>query len=299
MKQKIGFIGLGLMGKPMAKNLLKAGYPLVVYNRTKRKVKELVDSGAESGKSPEELARKSKVIITMVSDPTALKEVILGEKGVIHGAKKGSILIDMSTIAPPVTREVAQKLKKNGVDMLDAPVSGSVPGATAGTLCIMVGGKKDVYDKSLKILKKMGKNIFYIGKSGMGSYMKLVVNLIAAIINQAMAEGLVLGTKAGLSPDLILDVLSAGAGKAALIEVKGPAVLKRNFKTNFALKHMYKDLHLILDAAEELQVPLPLTGRTLEIYRKALEKGLGEKDFCSIINMLEDWAGKKVRGKKK
>ncbi|HUU50560.1 MAG TPA: NAD(P)-dependent oxidoreductase [Nitrospinota bacterium] len=299
MKQRIGFIGLGLMGKPMAKNLLGAGYPLVVYNRTKRKMKELVEAGAESAKSPEELAKKSRVIITMISDPPALKEVVLGKNGVIHGVKNGSILIDMSTIAPTFTREVAQRLKKKGVEMLDAPVSGSVPGAIAGTLCIMVGGKKDAYDKSLKILKKMGKKIFYMGKSGMGSYMKLVVNLIAAIINQAMAEGLVLGTKAGVSPDLLLKVLSAGAGKAALIEVKGPAILKRNFKTNFALKHMYKDLHLILDAAEELQVPLPLTGRTLEIYRKALEKGLGEKDFCAIINMLEDWAGKKVRGKKK
>lgn len=298
MKEKVGFIGLGLMGKPMAMNLLKAGYPLTVYNRTRRKEKELADTGAIRAKNPEELAGNSKVIITMVSDPPALKKVILGKNGVIHGVKRGSILIDMSTIAPSVIREIAKELKKKGVEMLDAPVSGSVPAATAGTLCIMAGGKKEIYDKSLKILKVMGKKIFYMGKSGMGSYMKLVVNLIAAIINQSMAEGLVLGAKSGIDPELLLEVLSAGAGKAALIEVKGPAILKRNFKANFALRHMYKDLGLILSAGEELEVPLPLTGRTKEIYGKALEKGLGEKDFCAIINMIENWAGKKVRAKK-
>jgi 2-hydroxy-3-oxopropionate reductase len=299
MKKRIGFVGLGLMGKPMAMNLLKAGYPVTVWNKTRRKMKEPADKGAERAKSPKEVAENSDVIVTMVSDPAALKEVVLGKEGIIRGVKKGSVLIDMSTIAPSVIRSIAGKLEKKGVEMLDAPVSGSVPAAEAGTLCIMAGGKKEVYNRQLRILRVMGKKVFYIGKAGMGSYMKLVVNLIAAIINQAMAEGLVFGTKAGISPDLLLEVLGAGAGKAALIEAKGPAILKRNFKTNFALKHMVKDLGLILSAGEELRVPLPLTGRAKEIYGNAMKKGLGEKDFCAVINYIEEMAEKKVRGKKK
>lgn len=299
MKKRIGFIGLGLMGKPMAMNLLKTGYPVTVWNKTRRKMKEPADRGAARAKSPKEVAENSDVIITMVSDPLALKEVVLGKEGIIRGVNKGAVLIDMSTIAPSFIRDVAERLKKKGVEMLDAPVSGSVPAAEAGTLCIMAGGKKEVFESHLRILKIMGKKVFYIGRIGMGSYMKLVVNLIAAIINQSMAEGLVLGTKAGISPDLLLEVLGAGAGKAALIEVKGPAILKRNFKTNFALKHMVKDLGLILSAGEELRVPLPLTGRAKEIYERALQKGLGEKDFCAIINYIEEMAEKKVRGKKK
>jgi len=229
-KRKIGFIGLGVMGKPMAMNILKAGYPLTVWNRTRSKMDDLLAAGASGAESPKEVAEKSEVVITIVTDSPDVEEVILGPQGVIHGAHPGLVVIDMSTISPTVARKVAEELGKKGVKMLDAPVSGGDVGAKQGTLSIMVGGPEETFKECLPILEVMGKQITYMGPNGMGQTTKLCNQVICALNIQAVCEGLMLGAKAGLNLKKLLDVVTAGAAGSWMLSNLGPKMTERDFR---------------------------------------------------------------------
>jgi len=290
MKQ-VAFIGLGLMGKPMARNILKAGYPLTVQNRTRDKTRELEKAGAQVASSPGEAARSADVVITMVSDPPAVREVVLGPQGVVHGARRGAVLIDMSTISPADSRSLADEMGKFGISLLDAPVSGSVQGATDGTLAIMVGGDRSIFTESEPLFRTMGDKIFYTGPQGSGSTMKMVINLVGAAALMSLGESLVLGTKAGLDPKQIIQVLEAGAMRSALISLKGPRILRRDFSAQFPLKLMHKDLGLILATAAREGVSLPVTALIKELYQVACSRNQGDLDYSAIITILEELNG--------
>jgi 2-hydroxy-3-oxopropionate reductase len=285
------------MGKPMAGNLLKAGYPLTVYNRSVDPVKELEAAGAKAAKSSAEVAQNSEVIITMVPDSPDVEKVILGPGGVLEGAQKGSVIIDMSTISPQVSIDIAKKAAGKEVMMLDAPVSGGDIGAKAGTLAIMVGGERNVFERCLPILEVMGKKIVYMGPNGSGESVKLVNQIIIGIFMAAISEGLVLGAKAGLDPQLILDVVGAGVCRSAVLDVKGPTILQGDFRPGFFVNLHQKDLNLALQAARELAVPLPVTGIVHELFNALRVKGRERDDNSALITLYEDLAGVEVRRK--
>jgi len=293
-KRKIGFIGLGVMGKPMAMNLLKAGYPMIVWNRTRSKMNDLLALGAEGAESPREVAEKSDVVITMVTDSPDVEEVVLGPKGVIHGAHPGLILIDMSTISPTVARRIAEKLAEKGVKMLDAPVSGGDVGAKKGALSIMVGGPKETFDECLPILEVLGKRITYMGPNGMGQTTKLCNQVICALNIQAVCEGLMLGAKAGLDLKKLLDVVTAGAAGSWMLSNLGPKMIERDFRPGFKIRHQQKDLRLVLSFAAELGLPLPGTALVQQMLRAAEAEELGEKGTQAAIVAMEKLAGRKL-----
>ncbi|RLI23422.1 hypothetical protein DRO47_00580 [Candidatus Bathyarchaeota archaeon] len=297
MKKRIGFIGLGVMGKPMAMNLLKAGYPLTVWNRTRSKMEDLVKMGAAPGESPKDVAEKSDVVITMVTDSAAVEAVILGPSGVIEGVRPGMIVIDMSTISPSVTRRIAEKLKEKGVEMLDAPVSGGDIGAKQGTLSIMVGGSEEVFKECLPIFKVLGKRITYMGTNGMGQMTKLCNQVICALNIQAVCEGLILGAKAGLDLEKLLSVVTAGAAGSWMLSNLGPKIIKRDFEPGFKMVHQLKDLRLALAQASELNVPLPGTALVNQMFKAVEAAGLGEKGTQAAIVAVEKLAGFKVEKK--
>jgi 3-hydroxyisobutyrate dehydrogenase/2-hydroxy-3-oxopropionate reductase len=223
------------------------------------------------------------------------EEVVLGENGIASGAKPGTIIADASTISPSDSRRMATELSKSGISFLDAPCTGSKPGAEGGTLTFMVGGDKEVFEKVRPLLEPMGKKIYYCGTSGMGLNAKLTQNLILSNILCAFNEGLVLSTKAGVDPNLMLEILANSAAKSGLIEYKAPFVLRRDFSTNFSTKWMHKDIGLMLDSAAELNVPLPLTSITRQMFQMAISSGLGEDDMCSTIQVLEKISGVEVK----
>ena len=293
-KRRIGFIGLGVMGKPMAMNLLKAGYPMTVWNRTRSKMNDLLAEGAEGADSPKEVAEKSEVVITMVTDSPDVEEVVLGPNGVIHGVRPGLILIDMSTISPSVARKVAEKLAEKGVKMLDAPVSGGEIGAIKGTLSIMVGGPKEAFDECLPILEVLGKRITYMGPNGMGQTTKLCNQVICALNIQAVCEGLMLGAKAGLDLKKLLDVVTAGAAGSWMLSNLGPKMVERDFRPGFKIRHQQKDLRLVLSFAAELGLPLPGTALVQQMLRAVEAEGLGEKGTQAAIVAMEKLAGRKL-----
>jgi len=295
MKRTVGFIGLGIMGKPMAKNLLETGFPLVVFNRSKMPVNYLVKEGALSADSPKEVAKQAEVIITMLPDSPEVEEVILGKEGVIHGAKPGFVVIDMSSINPLVTKEIARKLKEKGVGMLDAPVSGGETGAIQGTLAIMVGGEEKVFKDCMEILQAIGKNISYVGGIGSGGYIKLVNQIIGALNMAAIGEAFCLGVKAGLDPQLIYNVVRGGMVGNQLLEVKAPIIFGRNFKPGFKTKLHYKDLSNALYAAKGLAVPLPLTSLVQEIFVSLVREGRGEDDNSVLVTFFEKMAGVEIK----
>lgn len=294
--KSVGFMGLGLMGKPMAQNILKAGYPLTVYNRTRDKTRELEQAGAKVAATPRDAARGADVIITMVSDPPAVREVVLGPEGVVQGARRGALLIDMSTISPADTCSLAAELEKSGIALLDAPVSGSVQGASDGTLAIMVGGERALFTESEPLLRTMGDKIFYTGPQGSGSAMKMVVNLVGAAALIALGECLVLGAKSGLDPKQIIQVLEASAMRSALISLKGPRMLRRDFSPQFPLKLMHKDLGLILATAAREGISLPVTALIKEFYQVACSRNQGDLDYSAILTILEQLNGVTVAG---
>lgn len=297
MKKRIGFIGLGVMGKPMAMNLLKAGYPLTIWNRTRSKMEDLVKMGAAPGESPKDVAEKSDVVITMVTDSAAVEAVILGPSGVIEGVRPGMIVIDMSTISPSVTRRIAEKLKEKGVEMLDAPVSGGDIGAKQGTLSIMVGGSEEVFKECLPIFEVLGKRITYMGTNGMGQMTKLCNQVICALNIQAVCEGLILGAKAGLDLEKLLSVVTAGAAGSWMLSNLGPKIIKRDFEPGFKMVHQLKDLRLALAQASELNVPLPGTALVNQMFKAVEAAGLGEKGTQAAIVAVEKLAGFKVEKK--
>src|ERR1700687_705260 len=283
---KLGFLGLGLMGYPMARNLLKAGHQVAVWSNTESKAKQLAnEKKAIACDSPKHVAEQADCIFACVGDTSMSVEVLTGAGGVIEGAKPGTIVADASTIAPAASREIGKKLAAKKIHFLDAPCTGSTPGATGGTLTFMVGGDKAIYEKTKPYLENMGKQFFYCGGSGMGLHAKLTQNLILSNILQAFNEGMVLSTKAGVDPELMLDVLNNSAAKSGLISYKAPFVFKRDFTTNFSTKWMAKDVGLALDSAKSFDLPLPVTGTTEQMFRLAIAEGYGELDMCSTIQV--------------
>jgi len=293
--KKIGFIGLGVMGKPMSIGLLKAGYPLTVWNRTKSKMEQLLAMGASGAESPEEVAEKSDVVVIMVSDSPDVEEIVLGPNGVIHGTRPGLVLIDMSTISPTTTRKVAGELSEKGVQMLDAPVSGGEVGAEEGTLSIMVGGPKEAFEECLPIFKVLGKTITYMGSNGMGQTTKLCNQVICALNVQAACEGLMLGAKAGLDLKKLLGVLTAGAANSRLLSKHGPKMIDRDFRPGFRIRHQLKDLRLVLSFAGEMDLPLPGTALVQQMLKAVQAEGMEEKGTQAAIVALEKLAGRKLK----
>lgn len=293
--EKIGFIGLGIMGKPMARNLLKAGYQLVVYDINSEAVKELIRDGAKEGKSSGDVASQCEVIITMLPNSPEVKEVVLGINGVIDGIKPGSVLIDMSSIAPLTSKEVSKKLLHKGAIMLDAPVSGGEPKAVAGTLAIMVGGPQETFNKVKDILGAMGASVTLVGDIGSGNITKLANQIIVALNIAAIGEAMVLATKAGVDPEKVYQAIRGGLAGSTALDAKMPLILDGNFKPGFRIELHIKDLLNALDTAKELDVPGVLTGKVLEIMQTLKADGKGKDDHCGIIQYYEKSAKVKVR----
>ena len=284
---RVGFIGLGIMGRPMAQNLLKAGFELTVYNRSKAPVDLLVSSGAASAESPKAVAERSDVVITMVTDSEAVKSVVLGRGGVIEGSHDGLVLIDMSTIAPAVARSVAGSLTSKGVPALDAPVSGGDKGAREGTLTIMVGGSATVFQACLPILKALGKKVVYMGPTGSGQLTKLANQILVACNMIGVSECLTFAKKAGLDLDRLIDSLSAGAASSWSLVNLGPKIASRDFAPGFKVKLLQKDLRYVLSAADDLDAPLPATSLVYGLYTEVEEKGMGDAGTQALVTALE------------
>lgn len=292
---KIGFIGLGIMGKPMSKNLLKAGYELVVCDVVKAAVDEVVAAGAKAAATPKAVAEQCDIIITMLPNSPHVKQVVLGENGVIEGAKKGAIVIDMSSIAPLVSREVAAKLAEKGVEMLDAPVSGGEPKAIDGTLSVMVGGKKEVFEKCFDVMKAMAGSVVLTGDVGAGNVTKLANQVIVALNIAAMSEALVLASKAGVEPELVYQAIRGGLAGSTVLDAKAPLVMDRKFNPGFRINLHIKDLNNVLETSHELGVPLPLTAAVMEMMQALKVDGMGDNDHGSLVRYYEKLAKVEVK----
>ncbi|MDE3166274.1 MAG: NAD(P)-dependent oxidoreductase [Acidobacteriota bacterium] len=293
---KLGFLGLGLMGYPMARNLLRAGHDVAVWSFTTDKARKL--AGEEKARfcaTPREVAEHADVVFLCVGDTEMAKTVILGRDGIVEGVRAGMAVADCSTIAVSASRSIAAALNAKGVDFLDAPVTGSTPGAEGGTLTIMVGGDPAVFERVRPYFEPMGKRLYYCGAQGMGLQAKLTQNLVLSNILMAFNEGMVLAAKGGMDPKLMLEILDNSAAKSGLIAYKAPFVFARNFTTNFSVKWMHKDIGLMLESGQELGVPLPLTGLTRQLFQMAIAEGHGEEDICSTIKVLEGMAGVEVQ----
>ncbi|MGQ9781251.1 MAG: NAD(P)-dependent oxidoreductase [Nitrososphaeria archaeon] len=294
MKTRIGFIGLGLMGKPMAANLIKAGYPLTVWNRTASKMTELVTQGAKGAGSPKEVAENSDIVITMLTDSPDVEQVVLGPGGIIEGARGGLILIDMSTISPQVTRKIAKELSAKGVEMLDAPVTGGQIGAVNATLSIMVGGKEEVYEKCMPVFQALGKKVTYMGAHGSGQITKLCNQIMCVLNIQGICEGLMLGAKAGLDLNKLIEVLTGGAANSWQLANLGPKIVRGDLEPGFKIKTQQKDLRLVLETAAEYSLPLPGTAIVNQIFRIAEAEGYSEKGTQAAIKAMEKISGHKI-----
>jgi len=299
--KKLGFIGLGNMGKPTAINLARAGYPLTVHDIRPEPVQELVKAGAEAASSPREVAENSEVVITMVTSSPHVEQVMFGPDGVFAGLKKGNIIIDMSTIDPMVTRKVAAAAAEKGIEMMDAPVSGAPLKAADGTLSIMVGGKKEIFDQCQPILEVMGEKIFHVGEVGMGEVVKLANNLIGAVCGIAVCEGFLFGTKLGADPKTLFEVISASAGNCWFLQTRVPypnvipqSPANNDFAPGFTTDLMAKDLGLIMSAAEATQIPLLATSLTRQLIEAARVMGLGSKDWSVVAKVIQRLAGEEV-----
>ncbi len=293
--KKIGFIGLGVMGKPMAKNLLKAGYPLMVYDIVPEAVQELVAAGAQAATSSKEAAAFGEVIMTMLPNSPEVKEVVLGKNGVLEGAKTGSILVDMSSIAPLASQEISAKAKEQGVIMLDAPVSGGEPKAIDGTLAFMVGGPQDAFEQVKDILAVMGGSVTLVGEIGSGNTTKLANQIIVALNIAAMSEAMVLATKAGVDPEKVFEAIRGGLAGSTVLNAKVPLVLQGNFKPGFRIELHIKDLQNALDTAHALGVPVPLSSVIMEIMQALKVDGKAKDDHGGIIQFYEKLARIEVR----
>jgi 2-hydroxy-3-oxopropionate reductase len=291
MAQVIGFIGLGIMGRPMARNLLKAGYSLVVHSRSRGPVDEIVKAGATAAASPKDVAAKSEVLITMLPNSPEVEQVALGPGGIIEGARRGLIFADMSTISPIVSQKVGKALEARGVSMLDAPVSGGEKGAIDGALSIMVGGDKAVFERVLPIFQAMGKTITLLGPLGFGGFTKLANQIIVAVNLTALAEALTLGKKAGLDRELLLTALAGGLAGSKCLDQKKPNYVSNTYNPGFKIDLHYKDLGLIMESARALGVPLPATAVVQELFNALRVKGRGSLDHSGVITLLEDLAG--------
>jgi len=294
---KIGFVGLGIMGKPMSKNLLKAGYKLVVYDVVKEAVKEVVAAGAEEGSSPKDVASKCEIVVTMLPNSPHVKTVCLGKDGIIEGAKPGTLIVDMSSIAPLASKEIAAALAAKGIDMIDAPVSGGEPKAIDGTLAIMVGGKEEHFNKVKDMLLKMGATAVLCGDIGAGNVTKLANQIVVALNIAAMSEAYVLATKAGVDPEKVFNAIKGGLAGSTVLNAKSPMVLEGNYKPGFRIELHIKDLQNALDTAHEIGTPIPLTSVVMEMMQALKVEGKQKDDHGGLIQFYEKMAGVKVRKK--
>ncbi len=292
----LGFIGLGTMGRPMVQNLLKAGFPVTVCGRRKPVVDELTAAGAVSAGSPGEVAQASDVVITMLPDSPDVTEIVTGKNGILSGAKPGTVIIDMSTISPSVTREIAQQAAKKGAEYLDAPVTGGEPGAIAGTLAIMVGGRAEVFEKCHPIFQALGKNIVHMGGIGMGQAAKLCNQVICVLNLQATCEGLMLGARSGLDLEKLLSVVTQGSAGSWMLSNLGPKMLSRDFEPGFKVKLQQKDLRLALAAADELKLSLPGMSLVHQLFNSVEAAGMDEKGTQALITALEKLSAWTIRG---
>jgi 3-hydroxyisobutyrate dehydrogenase-like beta-hydroxyacid dehydrogenase len=289
--RKIGFIGLGLMGRPMAGNLLKAGHSLTVWNRTSSRAQELVAAGATLAKSPREAAAASDILFTIVSDPPALEEVLWGHQGnndgAMAGLRPGSIYIDSSTVAPALTRRVAAACAEHGVRYLDAPVTGGDWGAREGNLVFMIGGEADTLREVELVLGVLGKKWFHLGPNGAGQTVKLAMNAILALQVGAMAEALALVNKAGLKGEQLIEVMQSSMARSGVLDIKAPLMVKGDFKPSFPLRLMHKDLGLALDLANQLGVALPATAAAREVYNYVKGASPDDLDYSGVMRFWQ------------
>lgn len=282
MKPKVGLIGLGLMGKPMGKNLLKAGFPLVVWNRSASKTDELVREGAKACTNPRDVAAAADVLITIVSDPPAVETVLWGADGALGGLRRGSVLIDSSTISPDLARRAAAACGERGVDFLDAPVTGGTWGAEKGELVFMVGGKREVLERVKPVLEAVGKRIFLLGPNGAGQTVKLAMNLILALQVEAFSEALALVTASGVAGERLLEVMQSSMARSGVLDVKAPQILKNEFPASFPLRLMHKDVRLALELAKQNGVPLPSGAAAYATYSAVKDASNDDPDFSAV-----------------
>jgi 2-hydroxy-3-oxopropionate reductase len=294
MAERVGFIGLGIMGKPMARNLMQSGYELTVHNRSPEKAEELGKEGASVAATPKEVAQKSDVVITMLPDSPQVREVVAGEDGVLEGISEGALLIDMSTISPVVTEELAEAVKEKGASMLDAPVSGGDVGAIEGTLSIMVGGEKQDFERAKPLFEAMGKTITHVGPVGAGQVTKAANQVVVALTIEAVSEALVLGSAGGVSPEKVLDVLSGGLAGNKVMEVKREKFLSREFEPGGKVEFHHKDLGIALAAGREYGVALPATAVVDQLFEALMTRGRGGWDHSALLTIIEDLAQREI-----
>jgi 3-hydroxyisobutyrate dehydrogenase len=293
---KVGFIGLGVMGKRMARRIYEAGYTIKVFDIVEAALNEFKSLGFETGESPGDVAEDADVVCMSLPNSKAVENVVLKENGVLSKARPGTIIVDLSSITPKAIRDIYKKVSQKGVELLDAPVSGGSAGAEAGTLTIMVGGKKEVLEKVEPLLKVIGKTIYHVGDIGAGDTLKLVNNLLLGANMVAVAEALALGAKAGLNPKVMFEVISKSSGNSYALTAKYPKFISRgNFEPGFMVDLQYKDLQLAVDTAKELGMPLVMGNVAQQMYEIARAEGLSQKDISSVINLYEKWAGTAVR----
>jgi 2-hydroxy-3-oxopropionate reductase len=288
MAEKVGFIGLGIMGKPMARNLMSAGYELTVHNRSPKKAEELGEEGATLAASPREVAEKSAVVITMLPDSPDMERAVAGESGVLEGLAEGSLLVDMSTISPVVTEELAAAVKEKGAAMLDAPVSGGDVGAIEGTLSIMAGGEEKDFERARPLFEVMGETVIHVGPSGAGQVAKAANQIVVALTIEAVSEALVLGSKGGVDPVKLLDVLGGGLAANKVMEVKREKFLSGDFSPGGKVEFHHKDLGIALATARELGVALPATALVAEMFAALRAKGRASWDHSALITLLQE-----------
>jgi 3-hydroxyisobutyrate dehydrogenase len=292
--KKIGFIGLGTMGAPMAANLLKAGYEVTVYNRTASKCASLVNQGAKQAASPKEAAAATDIVITMVSNDQSIEAVFEGPEGVLSGLKSGAIVIDCSTISPALVKQTAAKVQERGGDFLDAPVTGSSPAAIDGTLVFMVGGNADTVETCRDLFDVMGKKLLYMGPNGSGAVAKIAHNTIVGINNLALIEGFSIAAKSGLPVDRFLELVQLGSAGSKAAELKGRKIIEHDFTNQFSLALMLKDLKLASSLTDTSGIPAPMLNLAKSLFQAGQTEGYGDEDLSSVVKIYEAWIGQKI-----
>jgi 2-hydroxy-3-oxopropionate reductase len=291
VSERIGFVGLGIMGRPMAAHLVDAGYAVTVWNRTRNKMTALVERGAAPGESPRDVAARSDITITMVADTPDVLDVILGTEGVIHGVRRGSIVADMSTISPAATREIAQTLREHGAEMLDAPVSGGEKGAIDAALSIMVGGKPEVFERVLPVFQKMGKAIVHLGEIGAGQVTKACNQLVLSLTLLGVAEAMTLARKSGVDPAKVRAALLGGFAQSRVLELHGQRMLDQNFEPGFRTRLYHKDMGIVMETGRSAGMPLVGGALAAQLYQVAMNQGLGEKDYSVLARVVAGLGG--------
>ena len=295
MTPTIGFVGLGIMGLPMSKNLVDAGYDVVGHNRSQESVEELVEYGGERADSPEEVAERTDVVITCLPDSPVVESIVRSDDGILAGLSEGMTVIDMSTISPTATEELAAEIDERGADMLDAPISGGEEGAIDGTLSIMVGGDEDVFDANQELLEAMGETITHCGPSGAGQTTKACNQIVVAAQMVGVSEALVFAQKAGADLDAVVEAISGGAAGCWTLDNRAPSMIQGEFDPGFFASYQYKDLRIATDAGEAFGAPMPQTSIAHELYKTMETTGRGDDDNSGVMQVIEDLAGEEAR----